>query len=233
MSEAVLTLEDVSLCYRQGILRRQEHWALRNINLTLHRGENLGVIGHNGSGKSTLLRLLSGIYAPDKGKIDHHGNRASLLSLQVGFLAHLTGRENAILSGMLLGKSREYMINVLPDIVEYTELARSIDKPLRTYSSGMKARLGFAVSYYADAEILLVDEILGVGDTSFREKSAATMRDRIASNNAVVLVSHNPKLIRSLCTRVIWLENGKIVDSGDMVVMDRYEQSIRNTRLEL
>jgi len=173
--DAALTLEGVGVCYRMGVLRRSQTWALREMSFELNRGENLGVIGRNGSGKSTLLRLMSGIYNPDEGSIDHHGNRASLLSLQVGFLPHLSGRENAVLSGMLLGKSRQDMIALMDDIVDYSELDGVLDRPLRTYSSGMKARLGFAVSLYADADILLIDEVLGVGDTAYREKSAKTM----------------------------------------------------------
>jgi len=206
---------------------------LRSLSLELFRGENLGVIGSNGSGKSTLLRLLSGIYAPDEGAVDLYGNRASLLSLQVGFVPHLSGRQNAILSGMLLGKSRAEMIDLIPDIVEYSGLHRSLENPLRTYSSGMKARLGFAVSLFADADILLIDEVLGVGDTAFREKSAATMRERVASNKTVVLVSHNPRMIRSLCSRVAWLEQGRLKEVGDTSLLQTYEQTIRSKRVKL
>ena len=224
-SPVCLSLKDIGICYRRGFLKRNAFWALRNVSFDVHHGENLGVIGKNGSGKSTLLRLLSGIYEPDEGTIDHHGNTASLLSLQVGFIGHLNGRQNAVLSGMLLGQTKERMISLLPTIIEYSGLEESIDQPINTYSSGMRARLGFAVSYYADADILLVDEILGVGDSAFREKSADTMRERINSNKTVVLVSHSAQIIRSLCTRIVWIDDGKLKEVGGLDVVDRYEAS--------
>ena len=228
-----LTLENAGVCYRGGILRRHEHWALQDLTLEIYRGENIGVIGVNGAGKSTLLRLLSGIYQPDAGTINHHGNKASLLSLQVGFVPHLSGKENAILSGMLLGKTRQEMTELIPEIIKYSELDLSFYRPIRTYSSGMKARLGFAVSYFADADTLLVDEILGVGDSGFREKSANTMRERIQSNRTVVLVSHNPKMISSLCSRVAWLEKGRLRAVGGLELLDEYEASARSQPLKL
>lgn len=231
--EPALTLANVGVSYRRGLLRREEFWALRGLDLEVNRGENLGVIGRNGAGKSTLLRLLSGIYAPDEGSIDHHGNSASLLSLQVGFIAHLSGRDNAILSGMMLGKRKQEMQVLLAQIIEYSGLHQAIDKPLRTYSTGMRARLGFAVSYYADADILLIDEVLGVGDTQFRQKSATTMRERIQSNKTVVLVSHNPRMIRALCTRVLWIEAGAVRDCGDLGVLDDYERASKKEKLVL
>ena len=233
MNEVALELKDVGVCYRKGLFSRHNFWAIRDLSLTLYRGENLAVIGRNGSGKSTLLKLLTGIYSPDEGIYDNFGHSASLLSLQVGFVPHLSGRQNAILSGMLLGRSQADMVALMPQIIEYSDLVNAIDQPLRTYSSGMKARLGFAVSHYADADILLIDEILGVGDTAFREKSAQTMRERIESNQTVVMVSHNSPLLRLLCSRVLWLERGRVRELGGIDVLDRYEASFKEEALNL
>ena len=133
----------------------------------------------------------------------------------------------------MLGKTRAEMIDLIPQITEYSELHKAIHKPLRTYSTGMRARLGFAVSYYADADILLIDEVLGVGDSQFRQKSANTMRERIHSNKTVVLVSHNPKIIRALCTRVAWIDSGAVRKVGDLSVLDEYESTVVQERLDL
>ncbi len=213
--EVSLTLDSVGVRYRRSYIGGTTGWALEDVSFTVYRGETLGVIGRNGAGKSTLLRVLAGIYAPDKGTVDHHHNTASLLALQVGFLPYLTGRQNAILSGMLLGRSKPEMEQRLPSILEFTGLHDVIDDPLATYSSGMKARLGFGVSYYAEADILLIDEVLGVGDVEFRAKSTQAMREKIRSNSTVILVSHNPGMIRQLCDRAVWIEHGRVRKIGD------------------
>jgi len=211
-----LQLFDVGVSYRirTGMLKSRLHWALKNISFDLYHGETLGVIGRNGAGKSTLLRLLSGILAPDQGELDDFGNSASLLALKVGFVPHLTGRENAVISGMLLGLSHQEMIDKLPDIMSFSELGDFIDQQTWTYSAGMKARLGFAVAFQADPDIILIDEVLGVGDKQFNAKSTELMHEKIHSDKTIVIVSHNMETIREHCDRVIWIEDGTIKMQG-------------------
>jgi lipopolysaccharide transport system ATP-binding protein len=209
VNELAVELNNVGLQYRSPG-KTEAYWALRNATFEVYHGETLGVIGGNGSGKSTLLRLLAGIYAPDEGKVDRMGNSASLLALQVGFLPHLTGRQNALLSGMIMGESRSRMLELMPDIVDFAEIGEFFDEPLRTYSSGMKARLGFAAAYYSNPDILLIDEVLGVGDEDFRVKSGNAMHERIKSNQTVVVVSHALGTIKKLADRVLWMEKGKV-----------------------
>lgn len=206
----ILSLSNVGVGYwrRAGMFRRQQFWALNDVSFDLHHGETLGIIGRNGAGKSTLLRLLAGIIAPDKGEFINIGLNASLLSLQVGFVPYLTGRENAILSGIMLGMYRQQVEDQLGDIISFSELEEFIDQPVRSYSVGMRARLGFAVSFLADPDILLLDEVLGVGDAEFRKKSTAAMREKISSDKTIVLVSHNETTIRNLCDKAVWIEDG-------------------------
>ena len=192
----LLRVRDVAVRYivrgRIFTRGRSDRWALRGVSFDVHAGETLGVVGRNGAGKTTLLRLLAGILGPDRGSIERApGVRASLLSLQVGFLPQLTGRENATLSGMLLGLRRAEVAARLDSIVEFAELADVIDDPISTWSDGMRARLGFSVAYHADPDLLLLDEALGTGDAAFHEKSAAAMRERIRSDRTCVLVSHD------------------------------------------
>ena len=211
--ETVLKLDGVSLCYKN--LSGRKVTALDDVSFSLNRGEILGVIGRNGSGKSTLLRLLAGIYQQDKGVIEKYSNSASLLSLKLGFIPHLSGRENAILSSMLHGFSRSKAINNLPEVVRFGELEEYIDNPLKTYSSGMVARLGFSVAYHIDPDILLVDEVLGVGDMEFRERSRTAILKKMHAGKTVVLVSHQLNTIKKLCQRVVWLERGKVKLIGE------------------
>lgn len=215
MSHPVLTLEHVGMCYRRqrGIFG-DPFWALRDVSFTLYSSETLGIIGRNGVGKSTLLRLLAGIIRPDQGRLINHGVRVSLLSLQVGFVPHLTGRENAILSAMLMGLRRREIEARMGEIIDFAELDDFIDQPTATYSAGMNARLGFAVAMQIDPDVLLVDEVLGVGDEDFRQKSSAAMRARMQSGQTVVFVSHNLGMVRNLSDRVIWIEDGVVLEEG-------------------
>lgn len=222
---SILSLKHVGINYNATLLRRPKHdfWALKDVSLTLNRGESLGVIGRNGMGKSTLLRTMSGILRPDRGDLQlQKGATAALLSLQVGFVPHLSGRENIFLSGLLLGMRYSQIEEVFPKIVTFAELHHAVEKPISTYSDGMKARLGFAVSFQMDPDILLVDEVLGVGDAAFREKSSEMMKRRIHSDRTVVLVSHNANTVRELCTRCVWIEEGVTVAEGptDEVMRD-------------
>lgn len=230
MNKSVLTLKNVSVTYKTGIplfKQRNVHQALQDISFELHQGDSLGIIGRNGVGKSTLLRVLNGIIKPDTGKIINHGFNTTLLSLKVGYDQNVSGRNNAILSGMLMGRCQADMLAAMPDIIEFSELGDFIDQPVKNYSTGMKQRLGFAVATQVETDILLIDEILSVGDARFKKKSKAVMRQKILSGDTVVLVSHNAKTISSLCNKAVWIENGVIQQSGDPVeVVNSYEKYI-------
>lgn len=230
-----IQLTDVGVFYlrRFSLFRKDRFWALKKVSLELNQGETLGVIGRNGVGKSTLLRILAGIIAPDQGKIVNNCGRASLLSLQVGFNPHLTGRDNAILSGMLLGMRKNEVMEKMDKIIAFAELESFIDQPIRTYSTGMKARLGFAVAFQADPDLLLIDEVIGVGDEAFRKKSTAAMSKRIQSDRTAVVVSHSSAIIKELCDRVIWIENGETKAIGDTEsVLEEYQKFLWKLAVE-
>lgn len=195
--------------------RAEGFWAIKDLSMELWRGETLGVVGRNGAGKSTLLRLLAGITRPDVGEYVNHGYQATLLSLQVGFVPHLSGRENVMLSGLLLGLQRKEIEERMADIVAFAELEDFINQPIQTYSSGMRARLGFSTAFYVDPDILLIDEVLGVGDAAFVKKSKKVMREKISSDTTVVLVSHSASAIRSVCDRAVWIDGGRVQLDGD------------------
>lgn len=212
MSRAVaIRLDNVGFYYpAQGFLSRKKSWVLQGVSFEVYRGETLGVIGRNGAGKSTLMKLLAGMVLPDQGTIESHVGTSQLLSVQVGFVNELTGRENVILSGLLLGMARQQIASKMDSIIEFSELEGSIDEPLRTYSSGMRARLGFAISCQADPELLIIDEALGVGDSVFRNKSKRVIFERMKSDRAFVLVSHNEGTILDHCERAVWIEAGQV-----------------------
>jgi len=214
----LLRLANVGVSYQQrdGLLKRSNYWALQDISFSINEGETIGVIGRNGVGKTTLLRLLSNIIGPDRGRVSRvDGLRTVLLSIQAGFIASLTGRQNAIISGITLGLSRRKMEGCMDAIVEFSELHDFIDQPLAAYSSGMRARLGFAVAMHVDPDILLIDEAISVGDEAFRKKSAAVIRSRVEANETTVVVTHNAQMAKSLCTRLIWIEAGLIRMMGE------------------
>lgn len=230
MSESVvLKLENVGVHYRRrlSLFNHEKHWAIRGMSFEVRAGETLGVIGHNGAGKSTLLKVLTGILAPDEGALTRNCDTASLLTINLGFLPHLSGRDNAILSGMLMGLSRAEVYEKLDEIIAFSELGAQIEDPFRTYSAGMKARLGFGVAFTADPDIILIDEVLGVGDREFRKKSTDAMKRKIQSDKTVVLVSHNEPMIRETCDRLVWLQHGTVVAEGAVDdVLDEYTASV-------
>lgn len=197
--------------------RKNRFTALQNVSLNIEKGEVLGIIGKNGSGKSTLLRVISGIYPPDEGNCRAAGNVSLLAGLGTGFSGHQTGRENAILYGSILGYEEELMASKLPEIIDFSELGNFIDEPVRTYSSGMKARLGLAVASAINPDILLIDEVLGVGDPQFKEKSKKRILDLVKSTGTVVLVSHSFGLMTDICDRLVFIDKGKIIDVGKPV----------------
>ena len=191
--------------------RERRFTALSNIDLEIKQGEVIGIIGRNGSGKSTLLRVISGIYPTDEGEVLAAGDISLLAGLGTGFSAHQTGRENALLFGSILGHGEEEMLAKLDEIIEFSELGSFIDEPLRTYSAGMKARLGLAVASAIRPNILLIDEVLGVGDPNFREKSKKKILDMVKGASTVVIVSHSFGLMTDICDRVVLLDHGGIV----------------------
>lgn len=228
MAQPLVKVHDVSLEYRtrQAFFRHAEVTALRDVSFWIHRGETLGIVGGNGSGKSTLLRVLAEIYKPDSGQIIREYRSVMLLALALGFLGELSGRENALLSGVLLGGSIRTVRSRMPKIVEFSGLGHYIDKPLKTYSSGMRARLGFSVAIIMEAELLLIDEVMSVGDRSFRNKAEAAISDRAGSDQTIVLVSHSPAQIANLCNRAIWLNGGRVEKIGSAHdVVEAYKSS--------
>jgi ABC-type polysaccharide/polyol phosphate transport system ATPase subunit len=193
----------------------QQFWALRNINLTVRPGEVVGVVGRNGSGKSTLLRALAGILGADEGSVAVRGKVGCLLSFGVGFKPDLSGRENIYINGSILGFAKREIDDRLHEIIEFSELGEFIDAPVRTYSSGMKGRLGFSIAIHVDPDILLLDEVLTVGDAGFRAKAGSILDRFREQNKTVVIASHSMNLIKSRCTRAIWLHTGRIRQEGD------------------
>lgn len=231
-SAPLIDLENVSLTYRvrkQIVSRtRKKIHALRGVSLQVRKGEKLGLIGKNGSGKSTLFQVLTGIFAPDSGRIRRtRGINVQLLTLGVGFEGNLTGRENALLNGMLLGRSRRYMRERLESIKEFSGLGDFFEMPVYTYSSGMNTRLGFSVGIEVSPDVLLVDEVLGVGDLEFKTKSESAIRDRFGSGLTVVMATHDHAMIVESCDRVAWLESGRLRGVGaPQEVVEEYLKTV-------
>lgn len=203
--------------------------AVRGVNFQVEEGEILGIIGKNGSGKSTLLRAIAGIFCADEGSVDIHGHSVSLMAIGVGFQKELTGRENIMLSGMLLGFSEEQVKAKEDEIVEFAELGEFIDRPVQTYSSGMYSKLAFAITAILETDIMLIDEVLSVGDQHFKKKSYKKMKQLINDKNrTVVIVSHNISTLKELCTEVMWMHEGQIKKIGNPnEVLKEYEEFMK------
>lgn len=215
MDNTLIELDKVGVAFgAQRRLGGGRFWALEEVSLTLRRGERLGVIGRNGAGKSTLLRVLAGILRPDRGSVTRKPVSVQLLALALGFVPYLTGRDNAVLSGLMLGLRRRDIRSRLKAIKDFSELGDFFEQPIATYSSGMVMRLGFSVAIQVDPDVLLIDEVLSVGDAEFKEKSGLALRERINDGRAVVLVSHDESQIASICDRVLWIEEGRSVMEG-------------------
>lgn len=211
--------------------RRNPFWALRSVSFGVSPGEAIGIVGENGAGKSTLLRVAAGIIPPIAGEVVVRGSVAPLIELGTGFDVELTGRENVFFNGALLGRSRSQMLERVPEIIEFSGLHESIDAPLRTYSTGMVARLAFSIATSVDADIVLLDEILSVGDAAFRDRCEGRIRRYYESGATVLLVSHDLKSIRDLCPRSVWVREGRIfADGPSEEVVDEYLAFLRGGR---
>lgn len=213
-------------------LRKDEFWALDNINISLRRGETLGIIGVNGSGKTTLLRLISGIYPPTQGRITIRGRIGTLIALGAGFHPHLSGRDNIYLNGVILGMTKKELNAKMNDIIEFAGIGDFIDAPVATYSSGMTVRLGFSIAIHSEPDILLIDEILAVGDINFQKKCLEKI-DQLKKNKGVIFITHTLSHIYRICDRVLWIEKGsiKLEGSPDTVVREYVNSSIKKIDL--
>ena len=240
----MITVNDISLCYRmtydrvksmkeflvqmvQGKVQYEEFWALRDVSFDVKRGEVLGIIGHNGAGKSTLLKVISGILKPTEGSVVVNGTVVPMLELGSGFDTDLTGRENVFLNGAILGYSEDFLREKFDEIVAFSEIGQFIDVPLRNYSSGMLMRLAFSIATVVNPDILIVDEILAVGDAAFQEKSKKRMLKLMGGGTTVLFVSHSLSQIREMCERVLWLEHGAVKRIGvTETICDEYEKKM-------
>lgn len=209
-------------------LRFTEFWALSDVSFTIEKGERLGVLGFNGAGKSTLLKTVAGVLKPTKGSVEVDGVIAPLLELGAGFDSNYTGKENIFLYGATMGYSRKYIEDRYDEIVEFSELGDFINVPIKNYSSGMRARLGFSIATAVDPEVLILDEVLSVGDAKFKAKSEKKVQSMFKKGVTVLFVSHNTAQVRRLCNKAIILDHGKIIASGEVnEVCDKYDELVK------
>ncbi len=210
---------------KNGITKSNTVRAVNDVSFSVKKGEILGIVGRNGSGKTTLLRSIAGIFQPDEGIIDTHGNRVSLMAIGIGFNANNTGRENILKSGMLLGCELDYVKDQMDAIIEFSELGDFIDRPVRTYSSGMYSKLSFSVTAILDTDIMLVDEVLSVGDEHFRKKSFKKMEELMLSDRTVLIVSHGTNTLEQFCDNVLWINDGHLIRLGETKeVLEAYDE---------
>lgn len=225
-TDRILSLKEFVTTAMRGKLHYEEFTALNDVSFDVRKGETLGLIGRNGAGKSTLLKVISGILKPTEGSVVCHGNVVPMLELGSGFDMELTGRENIFLNGAILGYSEEFLKEKYDEIAEFSELGKFLDMPIRNYSSGMLARLAFSIATVVNPEILIVDEILAVGDMAFQEKSRKRMMEMMSGGTTVLFVSHSMEQIREMCSRVVWLEHGTVKMIGSAKeILQLYEES--------
>lgn len=226
-NDKIQSLKELLIAKLQGKLQYKEFWALKNVNFIIEKDEVLGIIGKNGSGKSTLLKIISGVLKPTNGEVIVKGNIVPMLELGSGFDYDLSGIENIYLNGAILGYTKEFLDEKKKDIIEFSELEEFIYEPLRNYSSGMLMRLAFSIATTVKPEIMIVDEILSVGDTQFQAKSGKRMRELMGGGTTVLFVSHSIDQIEEMCDKVLWLDKGKVKMYGDTkTVCDTYRQFV-------
>ncbi len=244
-NDVALRVNDVSICFNLSKekvdnfkelfikklkgekLRFNEFWALKDVSFELKKGERLGILGLNGAGKSTLLKVIAGVYKPTKGSVQRYGHMAPMIELGAGFDPNYTGRENIFLYGSVLGFSKEFLMSKYDEIPEFSELGEFIDVPIKNYSSGMKARLGFSIATVVEPEILILDEVLSVGDAKFRKKCEKKMKKMFDHGVTVLFVSHSLAQVKRLCNKAIILEHGQLIAKGDIDdVVEIYEKKI-------
>ena len=221
--ERVDSLKEYFLKFSKGTLHFEEFWALDGVSLEIEKGDFYGLVGINGSGKSTLLKAVAGVFKPTRGKITVNGTIAPLIELGAGFDMDLTARENIFLNGAVLGFSKDHMMEKFDDIVDFSELHDFLDVPLKNYSSGMVARIAFAIATATKPDILIADEILAVGDYAFQEKCEKRMQELLDAGTTVIFVSHSIEQVKRMCNKATWIEKGKVIMTGDAeTVCDAY-----------
>lgn len=246
MKENMIEVKNVSMKFNLGIekgfslkqgfvdmFRKKEKinndfWALKNVNFDVEKGEVVGFVGSNGAGKSTLLKVIAGVMKPTKGKVSVYGNICPMIELGAGFDSQLTARENIYLNGAVMGYSKEFINSKFDEIVSFSELSEFLDVPIQNFSSGMIARLAFSIATVVDPEILIVDEILSVGDIAFQKKSEEKMLNMINGGTTVLFVSHSIDQIRNMCNKVVWIEKGEVQAIGGKEVCDKYIEFMNN-----
>lgn len=229
MKDRVKSIKEYTVQLLKGTMKYEEFLALDDVSFEVKRGEVMGIIGRNGAGKSTLLKVISGILKPTSGEITLQGKVVPMLELGSGFDFDLSGRENVFLNGAILGYSEKFLKDKFDEILEFSELNDFIDIPIRNYSSGMVVRLAFSVASFVNPEIMIVDEILAVGDSSFQEKSKAKMLELMSGGTTVLFTSHSIAQIKEMCDRVIWLDHGRVMDMGEPgEVCRNYEEFLKN-----
>lgn len=246
MKENMIEVKNVSMKFNLGIEKgfslkqgfvdmfkkkekiNNDFWALKNVNFDVEKGEVVGFVGSNGAGKSTLLKVIAGVMKPTKGKVSVYGNICPMIELGAGFDSQLTARENIYLNGAVMGYSKEFINSKFNEIVSFSELSEFLDVPIQNFSSGMIARLAFSIATVVDPEILIVDEILSVGDIAFQKKSEEKMLNMINGGTTVLFVSHSIDQIRNMCNKVVWIEKGEVQAIGGKEVCDKYIEFMNN-----
>lgn len=246
MKENMIEVKNVSMKFNLGIEKgfslkqgfvdmfkkkekiNNDFWALKNVNFDVEKGEVVGFVGSNGAGKSTLLKVIAGVMKPTKGKVSVYGNICPMIELGAGFDSQLTAKENIYLNGAVMGYSKEFINSKFDEIVSFSELSEFLDVPIQNFSSGMIARLAFSIATIVDPEILIVDEILSVGDMAFQKKSEEKMLNMINGGTTVLFVSHSIDQIRNMCNKVVWIEKGEVQAIGGKEVCDKYIEFMNN-----
>lgn len=227
--EKVDSLKEYVIKLLKGKLQYEEFWALQNVSFTLNKGERLGILGTNGAGKSTLLKVISQIYKPTTGAVERNGVIAPLLELGAGFDPEYSARENIFLYGAVLGYSKKFVEEKFDEIIKFSELEKFIDVPVKNFSSGMKSRLGFSICTAVQPEILILDEVLSVGDAKFKQKSEKKIQSMMKNNVTVLFVSHSIDQVKRICNKAMILDHGKMLDFGDVeTVSNHYEEMIKD-----